>query len=105
MLEIEAKRKLKPSEGAHLLYTMIFLISSTIIKSNYSQQKCGLRVSLFVNIVFYGMLLWLTFILITMVQRIKNPIMKIFFNFLDISFGIYILALTFYATLIYLNNT
>lgn len=35
MLEIEAKRKLKPSEGAHLFYTLIFLISSTLIKSNY----------------------------------------------------------------------
>lgn len=30
--------------------------------------------------------------------------MKIFFNFLDISFGIYILSLTIYATVIYFNS-
>lgn len=32
MLEIEAKRKLRASEGAHFFYTLIFLIATGLLK-------------------------------------------------------------------------
>lgn len=33
MQEIEAKRKLKASEGAHFFYALIFLVASGIIEN------------------------------------------------------------------------
>jgi len=41
MWEIEAKRKLKASEGAHFFYSLIFLSATTIIENNYIDQTCN----------------------------------------------------------------
>lgn len=38
MLEIEAKKKLRATEGAHVFFTLIFLTATGIIENNYSQE-------------------------------------------------------------------
>ncbi|CAD8179583.1 unnamed protein product [Paramecium pentaurelia] len=101
MQEIEAKKQLKASEGAHFFYTLIFLSASGIIETQFIEQKCNQNLQLFVHLVFYGLIIWGTYILITLIPRYKNAAINLFFNFLDICFGIYILLLLFYGGRIY----
>lgn len=104
MQEIEAKRKLRASEGAHFFYTLIFLVSSGMIQIKYNQYNCSVDYNLIINLFFYGLVIWATYILITILPRYKNPAIKIFFNFLDICFGLYVLALYIYALVLYFSE-
>ena len=66
MQEIEAKRKLRASEGAHFFFTLIFLTGSAIIKIERSEENCGhLDLALFINLIFYGLIIC---------RRLKNLI-------------------------------
>ena len=40
MLEIEAKRKLRASEGAHFFFTLIFLVGSGLIVM-HAKEACS----------------------------------------------------------------
>ena len=104
MQEIEAKRKLRASEGAHFFFTLIFLSASAIILSSYKGQKCGVNMALLANMVFYGLTIWGTYLLITMIPRYKNPAIKIFFNFLDVCFGVYLFALFLLANILFFSK-
>ena len=104
MQAIEAKRKLRASEGAHFFFTLIFLAASAIIISKHSKLTCGVNMHLLVNMVFYGLTIWGTYLLITMIPRYKNPAIKIFFNFLDVCFGIYLFALFIFANVLYFSS-
>ena len=53
---------------------------------------------------FYGLIIWGTYILITIIPRYKNPAIKIFFNFLDLCFGFYLLGLFIYANYLYFHE-
>ncbi|CAD8097369.1 unnamed protein product [Paramecium sonneborni] len=101
MQEIEAKKQLKASEGAHFFYTLIFLSASGIIETKFIEQKCNQNLQLFVHLVFYGLIIWGTYILITLIPRYKNAAINLFFNFLDICFGIYLLLLLLYGGRMY----
>ncbi|CAK90186.1 unnamed protein product (macronuclear) [Paramecium tetraurelia] len=101
MQEIEAKKQLKASEGAHFFYTLIFLSASGIIETQFIEQKCNQNLQLFVHLVFYGLIIWGTYILITLIPRYKNAAINLFFNFLDICFGIYIILLLIYGGRMY----
>ncbi|CAD8091822.1 unnamed protein product [Paramecium primaurelia] len=104
MQEIEAKKQLKASEGAHFFYTLIFLSASGIIETQFIEQKCNQNLQLFVHLVFYGLIIWGTYILITLIPRYKNAAINLFFNFLDICFGIYIGLLLFYGGRMYMAS-
>ena len=104
MQEIEAKRKLRASEGAHFFYTLIFLVATGLIQIKYNDSQCGVDFNLIINLFFYGLVIWATYILITILPRYKNPAIKIFFNFLDICFGIYVLGLYIYALVLYFSD-
>ncbi|CAK59515.1 unnamed protein product (macronuclear) [Paramecium tetraurelia] len=101
MQEIEAKKQLKASEGAHFFYTLIFLSASGIIETQFIDQKCNQNLALFIHLVFYGLIIWGTYILITLIPRYKNPAINLFFNFLDICFAIYITFLLIYGYRLY----
>ena len=53
---------------------------------------------------FYGLIIWGTYLLISIVPRYKNPAIKIFFNFLDLCFGVYLFVLFIYANKLYFNQ-
>jgi hypothetical protein len=74
MQEIEAKRKLKASEGAHFFYSLIFLAASGLIENNYLTQTCSQNLPLLVHLVFYGLIIWGTYILITIVPRYNTTL-------------------------------
>ncbi|KRW98278.1 hypothetical protein PPERSA_01716 [Pseudocohnilembus persalinus] len=101
MQEIEAKKKLRATEGAHIFFTLIFLSATGIIESRYSDETCGQNLGLLVNLLFYGLIIWGTYLLISIIPRYQNSAIKIFFNFLDICFGIFIFSLFIFANVLY----
>ena len=102
MQEIESKRKLRASEGAHFFFTLIFLSASGIIKFGHPEKNClNLDLNLLIDLVFYGLILWGTYLAISIVPRYKNPAIKIFFNFLDLCFAIYLFVLFVFANKLY----
>ncbi|CAD8086829.1 unnamed protein product [Paramecium primaurelia] len=94
MKEIKAKQQLKASEGAHFFYYLIFLSASGIIQTQFIEQKCNQNLQLSVHLVLYGLIIWGTYILITLIPKQYAQIaINLFFNFLDICFGIYIVLI------------
>ena len=104
MQEIEAKRKLRASEGAHFFYTLIFLVATGLIQADYDKSSCSVDLSVLVDLVFYGLTIWATYLLITIIPRYKNPAIKIFFNFLDLLFGIYVFGVFVYSNVLYFDD-
>src|SRR4051812_40089499 len=96
MQEVESKRKLTPADGAHIFYTAIFLSASYIVKAKHMSQ-CSVDLELFNDLLFYGLLLWATFLIITLVPRYKNEGLRTFFNLIDILYGVFHIGLVIYA--------
>ena len=101
MQEVEAKRKLTPADGAHIFYTAIFLTGAAIVKLNYNTD-CGsdkINLGLFVDFLFYGLLLWATFLIISLLPRYKNENLRTFLNLMDLLYGFYHIALVIYTAI------
>lgn len=105
MQEIEAKRKLRASEGAHFFFTLSFLSGAALIKLNDSIPSCGTaNLSFLIDILFYGLVIWATYLLITIIPRYKSPSIKLFFNFLDLIFGLFLIITFIYANRLYYSE-
>mmetsp|Transcript_22216 Transcript_22216/g.25727 ORF Transcript_22216/g.25727 Transcript_22216/m.25727 type:complete len:158 (+) Transcript_22216:45-518(+) len=95
MQEVEAKRKLTPADGAHVFFTLIFLSGSYLVKTRY-QTDCSANLEVGLDVLFYGLLLWMTYLLITLVPRYKNQGLRFFFNLLDLIYAGFHLSLFIY---------
>ncbi len=104
MLEIEAKTRLRSSEGAHFFFTLIFLTAAGVIERRNIQEKCGLNLNMLVDLVFYSLIIRGTYLLITMVPKYKNRDIILFFDFLDIAFYVFLFGLFIYANVLYFNE-
>ena len=61
-------------------------------------------INLLIDLIFYGLIIWGTYLLISIVPRYKNPAIKIFFNFLDLCFGVYLFVLFIFANNLYFDK-
>mmetsp|Transcript_11434 Transcript_11434/g.13107 ORF Transcript_11434/g.13107 Transcript_11434/m.13107 type:complete len:158 (+) Transcript_11434:25-498(+) len=95
MQEVEAKRKLTPADGAHVFSTLIFLVGAYLVKTNYNTD-CGADLAVGLDVIFYGLLLWMTYLLITLVPRYKNQGLRFFFNLLDLLYALFHLSMFIY---------
>ena len=76
MFEIEAKRKLRASEGAHFFFTLIFFVISIVIELNYKHESCSVNLFYLIDFVFYGMIIWSVFLILTLIPKCKNKMFK-----------------------------
>ena len=102
MQEIEAKRKLTPADGAHVFFAVIFLVGSYLIKTR-NNTDCSADLATCLDVLFFGLLIWTTYLLITLVPRYKNQALRFFFNLLDLIYALFHLSL-FIITTIQLNE-
>ena len=99
MQEVEAKRKLTPADGAHVFFTLIFLTGAYLVKTRYSTD-CSVDLAVGLDVLFYGLLLWMTYLLITLVPRYKNQGLRFFFNLLDLIYAFFHLSLFLYSSIL-----
>lgn len=106
MQEVEAKRKLTPADGAHIFYTGIFLVGSYLVKSS-DEPVCAdqsVHLDVFIDTLFYGLLIWATFTIISLIPRYKNENLRLFFNLLDLMYGLFHIALVIFGATIFYND-
>ena len=104
MQEVTAKRKLRASEGAHLFYVVILLVGAVLIPAKGIDTTCGVNLALILDLIICGLGFWLTYQLITLIPRYKNPAMKIFFSFVDLLFGLYTFCVFVYGNTLWYDE-
>ena len=104
MLEIEAKRKINSVDGAHIFFTLIFLAASYMALYSSSNTVCNVNLQIVIEALFYGQLIWMTNLIITLLTRYKNKTFRLIFNLLDLLYGCYHLALFIYASIQFFNK-
>ena len=103
MLQSESKRRLTPADGAHIFFTMIFLIGTYLLKNKYN-IVCGVNFKDWLDILYYGLMVWMIFLMITLISRFKNQGLRILFNLLDLLYALFHLALAISASVLYFGS-
>lgn len=106
MQEVASKRKLTPADGAHIFYTFIFLAGTYMVKSTYNTE-CGdssVLLGAFIDILFYGLLIWETFLIVSLLPRYRNENLRQFFNILDLLYGLFHISMVIFALTILGNK-
>ena len=71
----------------------------------HKKESCSVDLQLLISLIFYGLVIWATYLIVSIIPRYKNPAIKLFFNFLDIIFGIYLLGLFIFANFLYFDKS
>lgn len=105
MIEIDAKTKLKSSEGANFFFTLITLTATGVIQRQYIEtEACDVNLALFVQLLFFTQVIKITYSLITLVPRYKNQDIVLFFKVLDFAYYIALIGLFIYANVLYFSE-
>ena len=105
MIEIDAKTKLKSSEGANFFFTLITLVATGVIQRQYIEtETCDVNLALFVQMLFFTQVIKITYSLITLVPRYKNQDIVLFFKVLDLVYYLALLGLFIYANVLYFSE-
>lgn len=86
-IDVEDRRKLNAPDAVQLLLTCYTFFGSLLLKLKHT--NCGWKWDLWVDMMFYGSIIWLAFLLITMVAKFKNTGLKKFVKYLDIFFFLF----------------
>ncbi len=97
-IDIENKKKLNAPDAVQLLLTLYTFLGTLIIKLKY--LDCGWKWDLWIDIMFYGSIVWLAFLLITMIAKFKSSSIRAFVKYLDIFFFIFHLAMWIWLVVI-----
>ena len=81
-VDIEDKKGLKQGEAAQFIVTLYCLISASIIKLKYFD--CEWNNKLWIEIMFFGNLLWLCYLVIMSISKYKDRFIRKFFQIIDI---------------------
>ena len=104
MQEAEPKRKMTPTDGAHIFFTLIFLAGSYMALHSSSNTVCSVNLQLVIEALFYGQLIWMIYLIITLIPRYKNERLRIIFYIIDLLYGCYHLTLLIYASTQFFNK-
>ena len=100
MHEVESKRRLIPTDGAHIFFTLIFLIGVYLLKNEY-KIICGVNFKDWLNVLFYSLTIWMAYLMITLIPRFRIQGLRMIFNFLDSLNALFHLGLAIYASVLY----
>ena len=78
--DVEPRRKFQATQTAQFIITLILLITSA--KLIYDGPDCG-NYSLWNTVLFYGSLIWMVYLVITLVVQFRNEGMRLFLGYLD----------------------
>ena len=86
-LDVEHKSRLKAGDVGQLVFTVWTFLSSLFIKIRYPHNSS--EFSLWIEIMFYGSLIWLAFLLISMVSKYKDKNIRSFFRIATLIFFLF----------------
>ncbi|CAD8197870.1 unnamed protein product [Paramecium pentaurelia] len=95
------ENKGKKTEPSQIFQSLLFLIATSIIESNYIDQECNQNLSSFIHLVFYGFICFTITMLTSAIPRSENKMIDIIFAILSLCFYIYQFSLWIYALTLY----
>lgn len=101
--DLEPKRKLKSADTAQLLFSAICLINSGyLIYHHRDGRECG-HYEIFMYFLFFGSLIWLIYLLLTVVIQFRNKGMKMLLSSMDWVYIVFHLAMFVWANVLFWN--
>ena len=99
-LDVEAKRRFRPSDAAQFVITLYAFLGTLLIKIKY--LGCGgWQWKMWIDFVFFGSIIWLAYLLILTVGKYRNPNLNFFFKILDLVFFAFLLAMWIWLVVIF----
>ncbi len=103
--DLEPKRKLKSAESAQLVFSAIVLINSAYLLFQHREHReCG-HYEMFMYILFFGSLIWLIYLLLTLVIQFKNKGMKMLLATMDWIFILFHVLMFIWANVLYWHSS
>ncbi len=90
-IDVEERKKLNSPDAIQFVLTLFTFFGSLLLKLKYT--NCSWDWDLWVDIMFYGSLVWLAFLFITMVVKFKNTGVRKYLKYLDIFFFLFHIAM------------
>ncbi len=97
-IDIEERDKLRAPEAIQFVITLYFFLGSLLLKWKY--QNCGWEWKIWVDFVFFGSLIWLAYLLITLVGKYKSRDLRSFFRYVDIFWFVFLVAMWIWLVVI-----
>ena len=99
--DLESRRKFRAADAGHLVFTFICLVCSGLLISRDFQCSEFKNWNRFM---FYGNMIWLAYLLITLVTQFKNKQIRIFLSYLDWIIFLFHVGMSIWANIIYWPN-
>lgn len=99
-VDLEGRRSLRSADTSQLLLTLYTFLGTLLIKL-FHLNCAGWKWSLWIDFVFFGSLIWLAYLLISLVGKYKSSDLKYFFSLLDYFFFAFHLAMWIWLVVIF----
>ena len=101
-IDVQQRAKIRSPDAIQLIITLFTFIGALLLKTKYT--NCGWKWDLWVDIMLYGSMFWLAFLLLTMIISFKNKGLKRFVKYLDVFFFIFHIAMWTWLVVIHWKN-
>ncbi len=99
--DLEPKRKLKSADTAQLIFSVLCLINSAALLYLHRDGKACDHYEIFMYFLFFGSLIWLIYLLLTVVIQFRNKGMKMLLSSMDWVFILFHVAMFIWANVLY----
>ncbi len=99
-VDIENRRGLRAPDATQFVITLYTFLGTLLIKL-YHLNCAGWKWGLWIDFVFFGSLVWLAYLLISLVGKYKNANLQSYFNLLDYFFFAFHLAMWIWLIVIF----
>lgn len=99
--DVEPRRKFRASDAGQFIVTLLLLISTG--KLMYDGPDCP-YLSAWNSVVFFGSLIWIVYLVITLVVQFRNEAMRNFLGYVDYLFVLFLGAVWIWDTILYDNK-
>jgi hypothetical protein len=102
-VDIENRRGLRAPDTTQVILSLYTFLGTLLIKL-FHLNCGGWKWGLWIDFVFFGSLVWLTYLLISLVGKYKNANLQSYFNLLDYFFFAFHLAMWIWLVVIFAKN-
>lgn len=101
-IDVTQRKKLQSPDAIQLILTLFTFLGSLIIRLKY--LNCSWEWSIWINIMLYGSLIWLAFLLLSIVVKYRNKGLQRFIQYLDLLFFAFHIAMWVWLVIIYSDD-
>jgi hypothetical protein len=96
--DVEPRRKFRSADAAHIIFTYITIVCSAIL---YWKNNDCVDYKFWNSWIFFGCLVWMTYLVMTLVVKFRNRGVRAFLDYLDYLYLVFHLAMQVWANYLY----